>query len=192
AARRGERQGGRDQHRRVGARPVRGGRERPRLRPAPRWRHPEGDPRRQGGGVGAERRRHGHRRRDHAAGRGVHREARRHRPGRHGSTARLHGPGRARHRGDARVGGRGHGPRRRPRGPAGPPGRRAGGGRPDRARPRRPRAGAGRGARARGVRGGRGAGRVGRVRPGGGLVVRRGDRPGRGVDHPAGGGDAHL
>jgi isoleucyl-tRNA synthetase len=32
--------------------------------------HPEGDPRRQGGGVGAEHRRHRHRRRDHPAGRG--------------------------------------------------------------------------------------------------------------------------
>ena len=45
-------------------------------------RHPEGDPRGQGGGVGADRRRHGDRGRDRAAAGRVHRAAGRRRPGR--------------------------------------------------------------------------------------------------------------
>ena len=74
-ARRGERQGRRADRRRRRARPVRGRGQRPRLRAAPGRRHPEGDPRGQGGGVGGQRRRHRHRGRHRPAARGVHRAA---------------------------------------------------------------------------------------------------------------------
>ena len=77
--RRGQRQGRRAHRRRRGLRPVRGRGQRACLRAAAGWRHPEGDPRGQGGGVDGEPGRHRGGGRHHAAARGVHREARRRR-----------------------------------------------------------------------------------------------------------------
>ena len=161
------------------------------VRAAAGRRHPEGDPRGQGGRVVGRAGRHGDRRRDHAAAGGVHRAAGRGGRRAHGRAARQHRPGAAGHGGHAGAGGRGHRARRRPRGPAGASRRRPRRVRPDRARPGGPGGGRRGGPRTRGLRGGRGAGHDRHLRTGGqpgiggrGDGSRRHVDPGQGAGRP--------